>query len=184
MSILIYRKVLLHAVNLSVFYLFGGGIYAALVFSVLVELLPANIWFASRTAIYCSGVSLIALYFGALPFQAFILGAFVALWPLQLMGAATMDLFSPTAILPSGFAVMTYSMGMNPIHAYMFGSFVIAKIYILMFVAGRRMEQERVDVSLEEVRVEERPGPEIDLRAAGEKAARFRAAQRKTPDPI
>ena len=182
MSILIYRKILLHAVNLSVFYLFGGGIYAAIIFSILVEVLPANIWFASRTAIYCSGASLLALYFGALPFQAFIFGAFIALWPLQLMGAATMDLFSPTAILPAGFTVLAYNMGINPIHAYMFGSFVIAKIYIVMFVAGKGFEQKSADALVEREQAKEKPEPKIDLRLASEKAARFRAAQKRTAD--
>ncbi len=179
MSVLIYRKILLHAVNLSVFYLFGGGVYAAIVFSALVELLPANVWFASRTAIYCSGVSLIALYFGALPFQAFVLGAFIALWPLQLVGAATMEFFSPTAVLPAGFAVMTYTMGMNPIHAYIFGSFVIAKIYILMFVAGKSMEQRIAGTGpVAEAAAEGKTKPKIDLKLALEKAERFKAAQK------
>jgi len=184
MSVLIYRKVLLHAVNLSVFYLFGGGIYAALVFSALVEILPANVWFASRTAIYCSGVALIALYFGALPFQAFIMGAFIALWPLQIVGAATMEFFSPTAILPAGFAVMIYTIGMDPIHAYIFGSFVVAKIYILMFVAGRSMEQRIAGTgNMAETRAEKKQNPKIDLKLALEKAARFRAAQ-KAANPL
>ena len=138
-------NIILHITNLTVFYIFGGMemIKWALLFSVLVQLLPSNTVFINRNSVFSAAIALLTLKVGATPAQAFITGGILSLVPFNLMGVVP-RIVSPSSILAAGFVVLAYSLGINPLHAYLLGSFIGAKILLLWYAHTKFMPAKTV----------------------------------------
>jgi len=138
-------NIILHITNLTVFYIFGGieMMKWALLFSIVIQILPSNTVFINRNSVFSSAIALFALEVGATPVQAFITGGILSLVPFHLMGVVP-RIVSPSAILAAGFVVMACHLGFSPLYAYLLGSFIGAKILLLWYLNMKFMPTKTV----------------------------------------
>ena len=141
----IVANIILHIVNLAVFYTFGGmGMMKwAVLFSIVVQLLPSNTVFINRNSVFSAAIALLTLKLGATPVQAFITGGILSLVPFHLMGVVP-RIDSPSAILAAGFVVMACHLGFSPLYAYLLGSFIGAKILLAWYLHAKFMSTKTV----------------------------------------
>ncbi|MFH1786180.1 MAG: hypothetical protein ABH829_00800 [archaeon] len=141
MSLFIAANLVLHLLNFTVFYVFLGpeSFKWALLFSVIVQMIPSRTVFINRNSVYCSAVTLLMLHFGAEPVTAFVVGGVLAIVPFALIGIVP-RMVSESNILPALFTILLWNFGVNPMHIYIFSSFVVAKIWIAIFANTKYME--------------------------------------------